>query len=317
MIRRASLVRTPGTHLTLASTVRCAWALVLAIYSGNSEDVVFGEILTGRDVPIEDIAEIIGPTLATVPTRIRINPGTTVGRFLEDVQTLSAEVIPFQHAGLQHIKNLSDDTATACGFQSLLAVHHATKEPSGGFWDLLSSGTVGTNFYSYPLTVSCQLGEGYVEINTHYDNNVLSTWLVEKILTQFDFVLQFLNSSARMGEKLSEIKLLNAEDQAMILRWNSEPVKFVDECVHHLIEKKTLQQSECAIAVDSWDGVLTYQELDRLSTKLAQHLVQSDIRGTMVPLCFEKSAWTIVNAPFLCILRTVDWISLELDETSF
>jgi len=296
--RRASLVRAAGSNVTLASTVRAAWALVVATYSGNSEDVVFGETLTGRDAPVDDIADMIGPTLATLPTRIRINLGTTVGRFLEDVQTLSAEAIPFQYAGLQHIKHLNEDTATACGFQNLLAVHHESKELSGGFWDLLSSGTVGTNFYSYPLTVSCQLGEGSVEIEAHYDANVISTWLVEKILSQFDFTLQCLNSPQRMSEKLGEIQLLNAEDQAIVSDWNSNPIKVVDECVHYLINKKTLEQPDTT-AIDSWDGILTYGELDRLSTRLAHHLIESRIQNTLVPLCFEKSAWTIVSGEIL------------------
>jgi amino acid adenylation domain-containing protein len=291
---RASLRRAAGTQITLPSTVRAAWALVVATYSGNSEDVVFGETLTGRDAPVDDIAAMIGPTLATVPTRIRIDPGTTIGRFLEDVQALSAEAIPFQYAGLQHVKHLNEDTATACGFQNLLAVHHETKETPGSFWDLLSSGTVGTNFYSYPLTVSCQLGDGSVDIDAHYDENVISTWLVEKMLVQFEFVLGNLNSQERMNDKLGEIKLLNQKDQAMILSWNSEPVRLVNECVHHLIEKQVALHPESTIAVDSWDGTFTYKELNQLSTRLGQHLMASGIQKRLVPLCFEKSAWTIV-----------------------
>ena len=305
--RRASLVRAAGTNVTLASTVRAAWALVVATYSGNSEEVVFGETLTGRDAPVENIEAMIGPTLATVPTRVRINPATTVGRFLEDVQTLSAEAIPFQYAGLQHIKHLDEDTATACGFQNLLAVHHDTKELLSGFWDLLSSGTVGTNFYSYPLTVSCQLGEGSVEVEAHYDANVISTWLVEKFLTQFDFTLQCLISPHMKGEKLGEIQLLNPEDQAMISSWNSDPTNVVNECVHQLIDEITREKSD-TIAIDSWDEILTYGELDHLSTKLAQRLIESGIQKTLVPLCFEKSAWTIVSDSIFNLSIPANWV---------
>lgn len=291
---KASLIRAAGTHITLPSIVRAAWTLVVATYSGNSEDVVFGETLTGRDAPVNDIADMIGPTLATIPTRIQINPGTTVGRFLEDVQTLSAEAIPFQYAGLQHIRHLNENTATACGFQNLLAVHHEVKESPGGFWDLRSSGTAGTNFYSYPLTVSCQLGDGSVEIAAHYDKNVISTWLLGNILAQFDFFLQCLNSADSRNDRVSEIQLLNNKDQAMILSWNDEPVKTVNNCIHNLIEKQAMEQPESTLAVDSWDGTFTYRELDQLSTKLGQHLVARGVRGSLIPLCFEKSAWTIV-----------------------
>jgi len=179
---RAQVSREVGSHITLPSMIRAAWALVVGIYSGNMEDVVFGETLTGRDAPVPGIERMIGvlkpykrktitnklgPTLATVPARIKINPETTIARFLEDVQSQSAEAIPYQYAGLQHIKHISEDTQIACGFQNLLAIHHDSQEDSDGFWDLRSSGTMGTNFYSYPLTVSCQVGENKVDVEAY------------------------------------------------------------------------------------------------------------------------------------------------------
>ena len=95
----AHVSREKGSQYTLPSTIRAAWALVIAAYSGSTDDVVFGETLTGRDAPIPGIVDMIGPTLATVPTRIRINYDHQVGRFLEDVQSLSAAAIPYQYAG--------------------------------------------------------------------------------------------------------------------------------------------------------------------------------------------------------------------------
>ncbi|KAK1913072.1 hypothetical protein P3342_005008 [Pyrenophora teres f. teres] len=50
-----------------------------------------------------------------------------------------------------------------------------------------------------------------------------------------------------------------------------------------------------APAIFAWDGELTYGELDALSTKLAGHLTQLGVKPEdVVPLCFEKSMWTLV-----------------------
>ena len=290
----ALISREAGSTITLPSIVRAAWALVVSVYSGSPEEVLFGETLTGRDAPVQDIADIIGPTLATMPTRIRINSQLTAARFLEDVQSQLAEATPFQFAGLQHIKRLSEDTAMACGFQNLLAINHDDQESSTGFWDLQSSGTVGTNFYSYPLTVSCQLCEGKVEIDVHYDQDVISTWLVGKMLHQFEFFIQRLNSTDTNIERVGEMILLNPNDQQTLQNWNSGPLKVVNKCIHRLIEKQTLEQPESTIAVDSWDAILTYRKLHELSNRFAQHLLAQGLTGALVPLCFEKSAWTIV-----------------------
>jgi non-ribosomal peptide synthetase component F len=47
------------------------------------------------------------------------------------------------------------------------------------------------------------------------------------------------------------------------------------------------------LAVDSWDAKLSYWELDRLSSQLGHYLVDQKLTGTLVPLCFDKSAYTI------------------------
>jgi non-ribosomal peptide synthetase component F len=47
--------------------------------------------------------------------------------------------------------------------------------------------------------------------------------------------------------------------------------------------------------VCAWDGDLTYGELDALSSALAEHLAERGVGPEVfVPLCFEKSRWTIV-----------------------
>jgi non-ribosomal peptide synthetase component F len=79
-----------------------------------------------------------------------------------------------------------------------------------------------------------------------------------------------------------------------IWRWNSSCPPAVEECVHTLIYRKAIKTPE-ATAVHASDAVLTYREVDQLSTRLAHHLVSCGVGPeVIVPLCFEKSAWTVV-----------------------
>ncbi|TVY85159.1 Nonribosomal peptide synthetase [Lachnellula suecica] len=288
----APIVRETGSTITLPSLIRASWVMVLSIYSGSS-DVVFGETLTGRDAPVPDLANIIGPTLATVPTRIKVNPDISIGKFLEDLQAQSADAIPYQYSGLQHIKRLNNETAIACDFQNLLAVHHDSKEIDSGFWDMQSTGTIGTNFYSYPLTVSCQIEDSSMKIDAHYDKDVISTWNVESLLRQFGFILKTFNNAESWNSKLGQIKLLGPEDEQAILSWNSEPLGVANECIHEVISRQVFEQAKCTLAIDSWDAKLTYWELDRLSTQLSHFLISQKLIGVLVPLCFDKSAFTV------------------------
>jgi hypothetical protein len=283
-------------NITLPSIIRAAWALVIGVYSGSAEDVVFGEILSGRDASVPGIADMVGPTITTVPTRIRIGPDVSIAEFLEDVQAQSAEMLPFQHSGLQHIKRISDDTAIACSFQNLLSITVNNGEMPNSLCEFQSSGTAGSNFSSYPLAILCGVEDGgaKIGIDCHYDEGAISIWQVERILGQFEFFLHRLNSNTGMNEKLGQISILNSTDQVTIQNWNSAPLKHVDKCIHDIIESQVDLQPASKTAIDSYDISLTYSELGQLSTRLAQYIVEQRLECDIIPFCFEKSAWAIV-----------------------
>ncbi|KAJ4147889.1 hypothetical protein LMH87_002388 [Akanthomyces muscarius] len=83
-------------------------------------------------------------------------------------------------------------------------------------------------------------------------------------------------------------------DLERIWGWNATVPEPVNRCVHDLIAEVTSRQPT-AEAICSWDGSMTYEELDNYSTRLAFHLLGLGVGlGKIVLLCFEKSMWTPV-----------------------
>lgn len=65
--------------------------------------------------------------------------------------------------------------------------------------------------------------------------------------------------------------------------------------IHELIHDQA-QAHPNAEAVVSWDGILSYRELDSASTRLASFLIAEGVKPeTIVPLLFEKSIWAVVS----------------------
>ena len=297
----ARITRQVGLEITPASMTRAAWALVVASYSG-SDDVVFCETVTGRDAPVPGIADMIGPTLATVPTRLTIDRGHSIAQFLEDVQAQSAEAMPYQYIGMQNIKRLGSDAAIACESQNLIAINNGSKDSSDGFWDMQNNEMAGTNFYTYPLMLSINVSNEKVEVDAHYDEEILPTWQMERLLHHFEFIMARLNSGKGDLESLGEMDLLSPKDQETIASWNSDSCQVVDKCIHHIIQEQAFTLKDTTPAICSWDTSFTYRQLDEVATRLASHLIKIGVRHeTIVPLCFEKSAWTIVS--MLAILK--------------
>lgn len=89
--------------LTEATLVRGAWACTLAQrrMSSAPSDVIFGTILTGRNVHLPGIDALAAPSIAHVPIRIRMPPAAddNPAHFLARVQANATAMIPFEHDG--------------------------------------------------------------------------------------------------------------------------------------------------------------------------------------------------------------------------
>jgi amino acid adenylation domain-containing protein/non-ribosomal peptide synthase protein (TIGR01720 family) len=286
---------TTSMGITLPTIIRAAWSLVVAAYSG-SDDVVFGETLAGRDIPVQNITDIIGPTFTTVPTRIQVERSSSVLQFLNEIQKNATDVIPFQHAGLQRIKRLDSDTEIACDFQNLLVVQTAEEAIESSMWDLQGSG-VASNFFTYPLVLECGGGSDSVDITAHYDRNCLSSWQVQQILYQMDCVLRQLSDVPRIGldTKVSTVEVFSPQDRDTVQKWNSSPPQVVDRLIHEVFQDMVLSQP-AAPAVCAWDGEFAYEELFRNASVLAHHLAGRGVsRGRFIAICMDKSSWVIVG----------------------
>lgn len=88
---------------TLNSTIQAIFGIILARTLGT-HDVVFGAVLSGRTVPIENSHTIIAPCITTIPQRIRLGTEfSTVTDIIKAAQHGFAESLTYQHTALRHI----------------------------------------------------------------------------------------------------------------------------------------------------------------------------------------------------------------------
>ncbi|KAJ2983224.1 hypothetical protein NQ176_g857 [Zarea fungicola] len=84
-------------------------------------------------------------------------------------------------------------------------------------------------------------------------------------------------------------------DIHQIWHWNEVVPDNIQRCMHDIISEQASHRPH-DVAIESWDGSLTYSELDKLSSQLSLHLRFLGAKtGVIIPLCFEKSMWTVVS----------------------
>jgi amino acid adenylation domain-containing protein len=106
---------------------------------------------------------------------------------------------------------------------------------------------------------------------------------------------------AHPDSKLRDMDILSQRDHDKIMSWNGSSSAPVDRCFHLLFSDITQRYSD-EPAICSWDGNLTYRELDTLSSKIANHLVGlGAVLEMSILFCFNKSCFAIVS--MLSILK--------------
>lgn len=302
LIHKAELSRQSGSEITTATRIRAAWALTVSTYSA-ANDVVFWETLTGRDAPVPGIEEMVGATLATVPMRVVLDSSHTVAEILRYVQTQSAAVRRHQYTGIQHIKRIDADTAIACGAQNLIAINNGSRELTDSFWDEQTNEMAGTNFYSYPLMLSCHIGDSDLETVVHFDQDIIPESHMRRVMDQFALMLQSVSSPELRDEKLGNLAMLTPNDIQTLRELNSSATPLVNRLIHEVIQAQGLTQAQDKLAIYAWDQSLTYSELDSQSTRLACVLVENGVHvNSIVPFCMEKSSLVVIS--ILAILKS-------------
>ncbi|KAM3513561.1 hypothetical protein MY11210_002756 [Beauveria gryllotalpidicola] len=298
-IRKISGLHWPRVDVTPSIAIRAAWSIVAAQYTGV-DDVVFGATIAGRSAAVPGVESMVGPTIATVPLRVRLDDRSkTVAQFLIGMQDQAVKMIEFEQTGLSQISRVSAKAKAACQFQTLLVVQPIEETQIGSDLFLPDSdddqeqGFMGS-FDTYAVNVICDLEQDGLQLQITYDENIIPVETMTRITAQLENVLRQFCNADRLHAKLADVMSINTLDLDDIWKWNATVPEALDRCVHDLI-KETVDKQPQATAIHAWDGQFTYQDLDKWSTRLAQRLVELGLRtGSIVPICFEKSRWTSV-----------------------
>jgi len=190
--RYLRFVRKPQSRITTPAILKAAWVLTMCNAMGD-QDVLFGSTVAGRNADLPLIESVAGPTFSTFPNRIIMQSTQSVLQFLNGVQIQSAEMIPFEHTGMQKIGTISSECKLACQFQNLLVIQ--VDDPSAPYTQVFSYKEESTSlrkFTSHALLWECTLKPGGVDVHACFDGAVISAAQVREIADDFETFVHLL-----------------------------------------------------------------------------------------------------------------------------
>jgi amino acid adenylation domain-containing protein len=269
-------------QITLNTFMQGAWASVLSRFAGE-EDVVFGNVVSGRPPDLEGVEAIVGVFVNTLPVRVRIEFASSLLAWLKEIQAQQIEARQYEWSPLIQIQRWSDVPPGQSLFESILAFVNYP-EASDGFWEervwyLQKSG--------YPFFVVVRPGaEMLLEIT--YDKSEFNCDTVERMLDYFREVLEQMATDLR--EPPSALPALTEADRRRLIEWNRTTVALpLPDCFQGQFESQVERTPE-AIAVVCAGRSLTYAKLNERANRLARSLTQKGVGPeTLVALLAERT----------------------------
>ncbi|ESA35630.1 amino acid adenylation domain protein [Leptolyngbya sp. Heron Island J] len=296
-------------HLTFNTLLQGAWALLLSHYS-NSDDVVFGVTVSGRQGGLPGIENGIGLFINTLPMRVKVPGNSSLLPWLTDLQAEFVELGQYEHTPLADIQRVSQIPANTRLFDSIVIFENYPAPNS----TLTSQGGLAVQQVRpleqspYPLTVMIVPGES-LQIKVIGEAQSFARDTVARILGHLQTVLESM--VANFNQSLWDIAYLTDGERHQLLKWNDNRADFpTDSSISQLFEAQA-ERSPQAAALKYWDEEWTYDNLNQRANQVAHYLQSLELGSNpVIGVCLQRSPDLV--AALLGILK-IGAIYLPLD----
>ncbi|UPX14186.1 uncharacterized protein EKO05_0004676 [Ascochyta rabiei] len=173
---------------------QAATGYIMGLYTG-SLDVMFGNVTSGRTIPVTDIEEIVGPCIASLPFRLDFGTLSTVHEVLRKTQDINRDC-------LRHCSLPLRDIARAAGVQpgtrlfDVLFVWQQSSS-SDNNQDLAVKIADSADDLEFKLTLEFEPCNDWISVRVTYDPSTLPEKQIVHLSRQIDEVVnKFLDDTS-------------------------------------------------------------------------------------------------------------------------
>ncbi|KAH8727297.1 hypothetical protein GQ44DRAFT_648966, partial [Phaeosphaeriaceae sp. PMI808] len=260
-------------EITPATIIQTAWAMVLSRYT-NSATPCFGNLSSGRDLPIDSVNNIFGPFITMLPCRVNLHKQLTVLEVLRAIQRDYASSLPYQTFPLASMHSLLG-LGTSALFNTALSLQRIENMGPRSAFGITFKMEEALDPSEYNIVIGAGYNRDAMKISITFQASCIDLVQATRLAGSFSQAIKAV--TAEPDSRIHTLDILTYDETQKIWAWNQDVPPAVDRCVHDLFAEQARARPN-APAVCAWDGDLTYGELDVLSSKLGGHLVQLGIK---------------------------------------
>ncbi|RLO09948.1 hypothetical protein DYB28_012161, partial [Aphanomyces astaci] len=285
------------TGVSVSELAKFAWAATVRKFS-RQNDVVIGQVMANRGIPVQEADRILGPLLSTVPCRVTFVDESPLVKLLQHMQAVNhAMSASFSHASLVDVAKWSDGIRPDQLFDTMFAfqqwpprrlragveVIESWKDSQGQF----------TQNYAFELLVE-PTSHGALSTTATFAPEKLSHAQAREILHEYDHTLTQLCAglAADASQPTTALALwtLSPAQTELIHASSFGPdMELPFELLHHAFEVRAKEFPD-ARAVEFEGQWLSYGELNAQADAVACELAELGVCvGSRVAVIMDRS----------------------------
>ncbi|MEB3130340.1 bacitracin non-ribosomal peptide synthetase BacA [Bacillus paralicheniformis] len=284
-------------HVTINTVLQGIWGMILAKYN-NTDEVVFGTVVSGREAPVDGIEEMVGLFIHTIPTRISFEGARSFKEVLKKTQADSIESNRYSYMNLSEIQELSEmkrELIThVMAFQNYAFDEELFRSQSGETGFELE-GVHGKERTNYDFNLTGVLEDEQLKLKLTFNENVYDNTIIETLEKHIITVAEQVAEDET--QTLRDINLVSKEEQHRILHtFNDTKTGYPkDKPLHELFEEQAMKTPDHTALVFGAQR-MTYRELNEKANQTARLLREKGIgRGSIAAIIADRSFEMIIG----------------------
>lgn len=301
-IQAASAQLDVSAQVLFQTCVLWLWAQIM-----GSEDVVIGNVTSGRTIPIQDIENVMGPCLTTIPHRSRIKQMRTIRELVESIHLSNRESLAHCTLPLAEIKKAAGLMPGEPLYDVLYVYQESLHSRSAGQKHGNVKEVAHQDHLETNLLVEVEPVDENFRLRLTYHSNAFNHDYVKLLMRQFDCVLGHIvcnpGSETTSIFKCFTDKLLSQQNRAFTsFKGCADLATSFESMAARAHDKPALCFADSFENGSADLKYVSYSELNTLANKIARHVQLSGAaEGAAVAIIMEKSI--MLYAGILGILK--------------
>ncbi|MHC5599837.1 MAG: amino acid adenylation domain-containing protein, partial [Nostoc sp.] len=260
----------------------------------HQKDIVIGIASAGQSFAESEY--LVGHCVNLLPIRTPVVENPAFTEYLNSVKQVLLDAYNYQiYPFIRLVKNLNlprdPSRAPLIAILFNLDKVQSESESLSKAFKLVKNPTSAAK---YDITWNINQTDSELLVECDYNTELFDSQTIQRWMGHFRILLAGIVANLR--QRLSELPLLTAAEQQLLVQWNDTEVEYPQhQCIHQLFEAQ-VERSPDAIAVVFEDQQLTYEELNQRANQLAHYLQQLGVGAeVLVGICVERSLFMVIG----------------------